>query len=681
MAAVRVTERLRRAGAVAALERLEADRLTLLPSLAAVALMLLWAVHNGGYDADTWYWGALVMLALLTASVVALGPRRRALSRPAKLALWAFAAYVAWSYASMAWASVPGWALEGSNRALLYLLIFALFLILPWRAQTLRIVLVVYAVGVGVVALGMLLRLASGANIPALVIEGRLAAPTGYFNSTVALFMFGALLTTALAAQRELRGLLRGFLVACACASLQICLMGQSRGWLFTLPLVVICAIAVLRDRLRVAAVSVLPIAASLIPVHRLLGIFQGNEESNGALTHAAQGAARTSLLICAAMMVLATLLAWTELLTGGPTISVANRRRLGIAAGTLALACACAGGIVATDGHPIAFVKRQLDGFGQQSSSVASTSHFEQVGSGRYDFWRVSLDAFVAAPIGGLGQDNFADYYVSRRRTTEDPRWTHSLELRLLAMTGAIGFVLFAAFLVGALVAALRGRRRGVPLARVMAAIALLPLVVWLIHGSVDWFWEMPALSGPALGFLGAAAALEPVLPIQGSTRRSRTPARLKWFTGAALLLGCVVVLGFPYLSVLETSLASGIAGADPQAALAKLQTAADLNPWMPDPTRLAGTIALQDAEFAVAQQRFRETIAREPDGWFAWLGAGLAASELGQRRTAAQDFKTAASINPEDRPIELALARVGSQHPLSAAAALSMLASEGDT
>ena len=65
-------------------------------------------------------------------------------------------------------------------------------------------------------------------------------------------------------------------------------------------------------------------------------------------------------------------------------------------------------------------------------------------------------LDAFLAHPIGGLGQDNFADYYVSRRRTDEEPAWTHSLELRLLAHTGLVGFLLFAAFLVAAIAAAM---------------------------------------------------------------------------------------------------------------------------------------------------------------------------------------------------------------------------------
>src|SRR6185312_3362182 len=102
-------------------------------------------------------------------------------------------------------------------------------------------------------------------------------------------------------------------------------------------------------------------------------------------------------------------------------------------------------------------------------------------------DFWRVALDAFVNHPIGGLGQDNFGDYYLPRRRTAEEPSWTHSLELRLLAHTGIVGFGLFAGFVGMALTAALRARRRGPPLVRSVSAIALLPFVVWVIYGSVD--------------------------------------------------------------------------------------------------------------------------------------------------------------------------------------------------
>ncbi len=92
-------------------------------------------------------------------------------------------------------------------------------------------------------------------------------------------------------------------------------------------------------------------------------------------------------------------------------------------------------------------------------------------------------------------------------RHTAEEPLWTHSLWLRLLAHTGIVG------------VPAVRRRPdrrddRGDPRPggaatrpeQVLAGAALLPLGVWLIHGSIDWFWEFPALSGPALGFLAMA-------------------------------------------------------------------------------------------------------------------------------------------------------------------------------
>ena len=45
------------------------------PAAVPVALMLVWAVDNGGFDATTWYWGALVLLATLAAFLVA-GRRR-----------------------------------------------------------------------------------------------------------------------------------------------------------------------------------------------------------------------------------------------------------------------------------------------------------------------------------------------------------------------------------------------------------------------------------------------------------------------------------------------------------------------------------------------------------------------------------------------------------------------------
>src|SRR5205807_1075795 len=127
----------------------------------------------------------------------------------------------------------PGDALQGSNRALLYLLLFTALLALPWTPEAALAALLAFTIAVGIIAIVILLRLASADRVSDLLADGRLGAPTGYFNSTVALFAIGSLLAIVLASRRELPGLLRGFLIGLASACLELAVVGQSRGWLF----------------------------------------------------------------------------------------------------------------------------------------------------------------------------------------------------------------------------------------------------------------------------------------------------------------------------------------------------------------------------------------------------------------------------------------------------------------
>jgi hypothetical protein len=625
--------------------------------------MVLWAVHNGGYDKDTWYWGALLLLATLIIAAIAARARSAALPRAAVIALVAFAAYVGWSYASMAWASVPGWAFDGSNRALLYLIIFALFLVVPWTADRAFAVLLLYAAAIGVLAVAMLVRLASADRLAALVIDGRLAAPTGYFNSTVALFTIEALVATALACRRTLPGAVRGVLLAFACASLQLAVTGQSRGWLFTLPLVLIAAVVISRDRMALGRAVILPVAGTLVPLHALLDLFSG--QSGAHLDAAARSAGHRSLECCVAVFVLGTAGAWLARVVAAPQLSSASLRRLGAALAAAAVLLGAAGATVATSGDPLGFLKREWNGFAHQSPATAgASSHFGAVGSGRYDFWRVGLQAFASEPIGGLGQDNFADYYITRRRTSEDPMWTHSLEIRLIVHTGIVGFALFAVFLGAAIAAAGGALRSGSDAVRTAAAVCLLPLVVWTIHGSVDWFWEMPALTAPALGFLGLAARLG----AGEAEREARSlPPLLTRAAGGFAAAAAAVALGSAYIAVRDESTASDLGLGAPASALSKLADAASVNPWSPDPTRTAGLIALDTGSYRVAARRFEQTIAREPGGWFAWLGAGMAASALGERATALHDLGVAAAIDTKQPALRQALARAATRHPMT--------------
>ena len=143
----------------------------------------------------------------------------------------------------------------------------------------------------------------------------------------------------------------------------------------------------------------------------------------------------------------------------------------------------------------------------------------------------------------------------------------------------------------------------------------------------------------------------------------------------GVTALVAGVIVLGVPYLSVRETSLGSDVAPHDPQAALADYATASRLNPLSAIPGRLAGVVALDIGRYAVARQRFEQSITRDPGGWFAWLGAGLAASALGERPAAEHYFRTAYAINSAQPADQAALQRVNTKHPLTSAEAFNLL------
>jgi hypothetical protein len=644
--------------------------------------MLVWAIQNGGFDASTWYWGALVLLATFTAVFVGVLRGHLRLSRASVIAVGLFAGYVAWSYLSMTWAQYPGIALDGSNRALLYLLIFTLLTVLPWTRETVLGALLLFAVGVGIVGVVLMVRLATGSNVTALFFGGRLVAPTGYINSTAALFTMDALVCIVLAARRRLPGPLRGVLIALAGTALQLATIVESRGWLFTLPLIALVAIIVVPDRLRIAGAAVIPVVAALIPVRRLLHVYQSGPSD--PLRALAIHAARPALAMCVGAFVLGTLLAWADTLYRGRGLSRSQQRAVGTVLALVGVAGVLAGGLAVSKGHPFSFISRQWHGFAH-AEAVYGSSHFTDVGSGRYDYWRVALHAFERHPIGGLGQDNFGDYYLTVRHTSEEPSWTHSLELRLLAHTGIVGFLLFAGFMVAAIKAAARTRHSGDADVRLLAGAAVLPLVVWLIHGSLDWFWEVPALTGPALGFLGAAGGLGTALGIAGATagaaapaprrRGPRLPAPIAYALGVVLLACLTVVLAFPYLSAHEVQVASRAEATNSSAALNDLRLAAQLNPLSSDPGRLAGAIALRNGRWTLAVRQFRKSVKAEPGGWFSWLGAGLAESALGEPEQAHRDFVVARRINARQPAVQDALQRVFTKTPLTSDEAFKLL------
>ncbi|HZV74150.1 MAG TPA: O-antigen ligase family protein [Conexibacter sp.] len=687
--------------------RLRSEGVVLVPALLVVGLFVYWGAHGGGYASTTWEPSALLVLGLLVATAAGLGIDRLRTSRPLALALGLLAAYAGFSYLSIAWAPSPGDALDGSNRALLFLLLFALFALLPWRSWSARVTLGAFALGIGTIAVVTLARLGSAGQVPALFSGTRLAAPIGYVNGSAALLLTATLLGIALAARRELPIVLRGLLLASAAAALQLSVLCESRGWLFALPIVLVLTLVLVPGRVRLALWALPPFAGAALALPALLDVFEQADKAPTAaatvqaLIRTSGHAADVALLVCTGVLLAGLAMAAFDRRTAVSPRVARGANRAGAAIAIAGALAAIAAGFALTDGRP----DRKIADYWNHSQGYRATmpgsSRFAAVGSNRPDFWRVSLKAFADRPLGGLGQDNWGEYYLGVRRSSEQPRWPHSLELRLLAHTGLVGFLLFVGFLAAALTAALAGRRRSVPGAAAVAAIALLPLVAWLVHGSVDWFWEIPALSGPAFAFLALGGAVMRPVPVAGASASvpdpapsaapavastptdaapgapsspARRPVVLAVGLGALALLAAAA-LALPYLAEREVAAASSGWPADPARAFARLDRAAQLNPLSARPQLVAGVIALQLGEPRVAERRFTQALERDGGDWFATLGRGLAASALGQPVRARAYYARARSLDPAEPLVQEALARVGGPHPLTAQEAFGSL------
>jgi hypothetical protein len=85
-----------------------------------------------------------------------------------------------------------------------------------------------------------------------------------------------------------------------------------------------------------------------------------------------------------------------------------------------------------------------------------------------------------------------------------------HSLPLEMAAELGIVGLLGFVLTVTGVALAAGRALRRR----QAIAAGWCAALLVWLLQASIDWHWQVPAVTLPALILAGALIALSEAPP-----------------------------------------------------------------------------------------------------------------------------------------------------------------------
>ena len=270
--------------------------------------MAVWAGTEAGYPTTHWYPGALALLGLLVGAAITL--RLPPVPRPVLLAALLLLAFTLWSFASISWADDQGEAWDGANRTLLYLLVFLLFALWQQVDRWATVIAGAWVLALTAVAAVVIYLVSFGGDPAALFSSDRLNEPAGYVNASCALFLMPLWVALVLASRFELRPLIRGLLAGAVVILASAAFLGQSRGAIFSVPLVLIFVFVVTPDRGSLFGVLI-PIgvatAACAVTIVAALDAFAPAEAAK-ELDGVAQRVGISALLACLVVWVAATL-------------------------------------------------------------------------------------------------------------------------------------------------------------------------------------------------------------------------------------------------------------------------------------------------------------------------------------------------------------------------------------
>lgn len=457
--------------------------------LAAAALLLVGptvvAFLSGGFFDGPRLWAGLVAWILVGAALLTRHPLPQA--RSARLALAGCAALGLLTGLSILWAPSMGRAADDLERIALYLGALtagAAFL----RAPLDRLVEPVLAAGI-VVVIGYGL---SERFLPGLVqldasgaAAGRLEQPLTYWNATGALATMGLLLCVRMSGDPSRRYLLRGAATGLSVPLALGAYLSFSRAALAGVAagLVLLVLLAPARSQLRSVGLCLAAGLGAALTVTWLPWV-RGLEGDASA----AQGAAALTVTLA-----LGAAAGWAR-------VVLARREDAGQLAerplprASRALAAGLS--VLVLTGAVLAIVTADRGARTRSPAVGAQPERLASLDSRRYSYWRVAIAGFADNPLVGVGSGGFLPEWRRERDIAEGARDAHSLYVETALELGVAGLAALAVFMGGLALSARRALAGGLRAAPGLAAV----LAAWALQSGLDWLWEMPGVTLPAL-------------------------------------------------------------------------------------------------------------------------------------------------------------------------------------
>ena len=451
------------------------------------------AFKAGGYFDQPRLIAGIAACVLVVVAAIA-SPRPLPESAPGRLALAGLALLAAWTVASIAWAPLSTPAVADAGRLLLYLAGFTAALAVATTRPALRALepgiaagaLVVIAYGLSERVLPGVIDIANDASA-----FGRLSRPLTYWNAMGTMAALGLVLAARVAGDPTRRDWMRA---AAAAASPPLALglyLSFSRGALAAVAAGLVLLALLARDRAQLRALG-LVVAVGVVAA-LVANPLDGVRELSGA----AADRRREGAIMLAVLVLLAALAAAVQLRAArrwrGPRPAFAPLSRRARRMLAVGFAVLVVGGVALA----AVTAERRPAPTGATAARLASTE------STRGAYWRVAVGAFADDPLRGTGSGGFAVEWLRERDVPEVVRDAHSLPLDTAAELGIVGLLALALFAAGVGWGSMRAHARD----PVASAGAIAALAAWSLHAGVDWLWELPAVTLPAL--LLAAALL----------------------------------------------------------------------------------------------------------------------------------------------------------------------------
>jgi len=601
----------------------------------------------GGFAVRYWALIAILALTVLIATQVAGGiPLDRGPLGIAVALVWAFAA---WTLLSSIWAESAARAWEGADRTILYATVITVPLALRGRRQALWVGQgIVFGVG-AVAVITLIALLSNGAD---LFVAGRLDDPLGYRNATATLFAFVFWPLIGLASERGRNTPLRALTFGVATLSLGLAFLTQSRGVIIGLVCGAAVFMAIGPDRLRRTLFALAAAGGVAIFSSPMLSPYHAFQDGEVVSTSVVDDASSALVLLTLAALLFGLFAALLDNGLRGSAAGEATRRV--VPYGLAALAVAGVVAALVAIGNPVSYANDKWDEFTDLDTTSSTSTRLGTVGGQRYDLWRVAWEEFESAPIGGVGEGNYAfDYYEKRRtdRNLDDP---HSLPFRLLSETGIVGLFLFAGVIVALGIGIVRSARNSPPKdRRIIAGLAAGGAVV-VGQSLTDWLWLIPTVTG--LGLLSLALAAVP----RGRAEDRPAPLQLPWFRDrgrriarfgiAAVLTGVAVSVVFLFLSDLYIREARDQQGKSASEQLSAARTAADLDPVSVVPLYLQASALEAEGDRSQARDVLQDALSKEPGNFVTLALLGDLQVRDGELADAARYYEKASDLNPRD-------------------------------